>query len=612
MPDDPYRPTRARIRSLSLDELAAVKDQLPEDIKRGLILPLPPGTLPAEGTVGLPVVGYQMALARSGLAVPARPDPQPIDYFAMYMSAREHLGFEITTATIEEALALLPLRNVLWVLAQITQRADRMESPEEHVALARELLPPAYIDQAVNLLTSEQDPSRLTSSQVVLSLALRALVHCNPDWVDEEPHNEALVRQLGLLVLAMGDHVGTRLSSKEALALELVRGDLFLRTHGYLEWYIEAYWLFFHTLPAMGNDPRYFDVGDAVRSAYGIGLGDFWCLTALFGIASLRTDRPTVFTGEWGEARLDPTILERWLEAWSRPVDAAREAARNDLQEGSDWSFSAFRDPPIIQTNGRAHAVRSHYLAEKGGPVGMFWAIADALPPAIPYQRWSSLFGAMVHDRIHELLTEHVGDRNRLLSETAIEAMWGPGKVCDLLVLYPDAWVAIEYVFRNMSRPTQVAGTYDDLLDDLQKGVVEKIQQIDETLQRALAAGTLPPPARVYPVVVVGSSFPWNPAVARTVDEQLQTENLRVVTRDDRCRATRVLDLFELRSLLDIASQGTLLPDLLEEWVSSSLSDMSLRTWLDARSGPQPQWVRVDTEWEERARARLFHGAPEL
>ncbi len=71
-------------------------------------------------------------------------------------------------------------------------------------------------------------------------------------------------------------------------------------------------------------------------------------------------------------------------------------------------------------------------------------------------------------------------------------------------------------------------------------------------------------------------------------------------------------DLFELRSLLDIASQGTLLPDLLEEWVSSSLRDMSLRTWIDARSGAQPQWVRVDTEWEERARARLFHGAPEL
>jgi hypothetical protein len=186
--------------------------------------------------------------------------------------------------------------------------------------------------------------------------------------------------------------------------------------------------------------------------------------------------------------------------------------------------------------------------------------------------------------------------------------MWGAGsgeKVCDLLVLYPDAWVAFEFVHRNLTKATQTTGAYLDLLKDLKLAVLEKADQLDATLARGLAANTLPSPDRIFPVIVTGASLPANPLLSRAVATALTARQPKVLGVDPRCRRLLLIDLFELRNLLDLARErGTTIPSLLEAWVESTIPDLSLRNWLTT-DGPGLPIDETEPEWRTFVYRRL-------
>jgi hypothetical protein len=157
--------------------------------------------------------------------------------------------------------------------------------------------------------------------------------------------------------------------------------------------------------------------------------------------------------------------------------------------------------------------------------------------------------------------------------------------------------VAFEFVHRSLTKATQTAGAYRDLLRDLELTVLEKADQLDATLARGLAAGTLPSPDRIFPVIVTGASLPANPLLSKAVASALTARNPKVVGVDPRCRRLSLIDLFELRNLLDLArAQGTTIPSLLEAWVESTIPDLSLRNWLTT-DGPGLPIDETEPEW---------------
>jgi hypothetical protein len=417
---------------------------------------------------------------------------------------------------IDAALAMLPMSEVLWILAQLANRAEQA-GRDGQVELAQQLVPAPLLPRALELVSSP--PRVVTSPQLVLQLALRALLHCDPSG-DQVADLEEVARILGLLLLALADHVPHDSGSTEALMLELVRNELFFRVHGQLDRYEEAYELFFHTLPQLAGHPDLIDVDAVLRQAHGVSLEGFWTLTVAAGIVAAGDPRPLTFPLKIEGDPIDPQTVARWESTWSINLPTAQRLAREDLASGSGWSFTAFYERPILtSSDGRRFAMRAHYLSDKAAPTGMFWAVARAWKQlGRDHEQGARLFGAAVEARGLQLVTAHVGDPARLFDDDQLRGMWGAGsgeKVCDLLVPYPDAWVAFEFVHRNLTKATQTTGAYLDLLKDLELAVLEKADQLDATLERGLAANTLPSPDRIFPVIVTGASLPANPLLSK-------------------------------------------------------------------------------------------------
>jgi hypothetical protein len=598
---DTRRARERVIRSATLEELARLPDTTPADLKRGLILPLPQGALPVEGTVGLPQVTQTFEVSSSGLAVPTRPPRSFADAAISYLSLREDFDVDSTEEQIIDDLRPLPLRQVLWILAQITHKADKaMGNPEGQAKLC-EILPPELIPRARGLVSS---PARaIVSPQVSLALALRALVHCSGENEATEEDFGRLIRHLGLLILALGDHIAPP-RGPDHLALQVARTELFFKLWGHTQWYEASHELLFKTLPSLRDRSDWIDVGDVVRAAYGLSLEDFWAITVAMGIASFGNDDPLRFPIRFRDG-LGDEVMEQWEAAWTIDLAEARLLAEADLASGSSWLFSPFVDRPILDAGGGLRFTpRSHFLAEKGGLTGMFWAVSRALKrTGGSHVAWATLFGHAVEAQARKAVTDHVGDPARLLNEDQLRDRWGAGQLFDLLAVYPDAWVAFEFRHRIVSRQARAEGDLGHLHRELELAAIGKFGQIDAALQRGLAAEPSIPP-RILPVVVLGAHFPTNPHTARTIAAEVAA-NSAVLQKDSRCRRPAVLDLFELHNAIDVAREtGRLLPDVLEDWLSATDGEIGFWVWL-ASDGPgiRPSPRR---EWVTGAIARVF------
>jgi hypothetical protein len=355
------------VRQLSLDQLT--EPLKPGGIPGGLILPAP-GSPPTHAPLGLLSVVQRVPVIGSGPATrPKRTPAQPLDFYGVFLALKNDFGLETTPDRIDVALAMLPMSEVLWILAQLANRADQA-GRDGQAELAQQLVPAPLLPRALELVSSP--PRVVTSPQLVLQLALRALLHCDPSG-DPVADLEELARILGLLLLALADHVPHDSGSNETLMLELVRNELFFRIHGPLDRYQEACELFFHTLPQLAGHPDFIDVDAVLRQAHGVSLEDFWILTVAAGVIAAGDPRPLTFPLKIEGDPIDPQTLAGWESAWSIDLQTAQELAREDLASDSGWSFTAFYERPILTaSDGRRFAVRAHYLSDKAAPTGMF------------------------------------------------------------------------------------------------------------------------------------------------------------------------------------------------------------------------------------------------
>jgi len=154
------------------------------------------------------------------------------------------------------------------------------------------------------------------------------------------------------------------------------------------------------------------------------------------------------------------------------------------------------------------------------------------------------------------------------------------GGVCDLIVLYPDEWVAFEFVRRTLTSRTLTVGDYSDLMRDLRAGVVEKLGQIDDTVTRLVTDEIAGRPRRVFSVVVVGGNMAINPVTWQAILKDFAGRPPRSLTVDSRCQRPVVLDPVDLRLAFAASDQlGKTLPQVLSEFLASDLAAMPFAIW---------------------------------
>lgn len=534
----------------------------------------------------------------------------PLDLAQIYMTPQSGFGQRRRLDTIDRKLTGLPIRPVLYALAQIASLADSSIGDRAlQTELVNKLFPTPLIHRALECLQQHAHVVPM-SSQVVLTLATRSLIHCQPQNDMVGPPQDRLTRQLGDLLLSLADHTSSDSVTDQHLQLELARLGLYFQLNDLSAWYDVAAELLFEVLPAMTQDRDFVDADQTISAVYGLDLELLWALTAAHGVVAREQPKGFELSETLPNSRVSPEQMASWRNVWSINLDDARRRAIDDAASSSWWSFTALYDRPILQLNeNRWIAIRPAFLANKATPSGMFWAVRNAyVKIGGEHGRWAQLFGRAIENLGRRYLSTYIPEAACLSNEEEIRSRWGPGRACDFVVLGA-AWIAIDFVHHQITRDTATTGDFNSLLLDIERAVTSKlVRQIDETLRRGLETEQEQPDA-IFPVVIVGSVFPINPILLGEVERQVAAKNPAVIGVDSRCRQPAILELHELSLLLEVSNAtGESLPVLLESWLSSPLGGNSFRDWLvtDGRAYLSALETVRSNRWGDRMRRRLF------
>lgn len=503
---------------------------------------------------------------------PRRPT-RPIDLL------RVGIGRILSLEEIDSSLSRMPVRLVIDLLSQMARLADNsINDYQKQVEFVANLLPGVEARRALALFSERPDLAP-PSSQMVLNLALRALVQC-PDIPLDDWNPTAVAHDLGLLLLALADHNRAGLDSADGLAVEIARLKLYYRMQDLSAWYEIALGMFFDELPRLEAHPDYLDFDSIVQAAHGMSLDLFWSLTVLYGLMVQQNPEFNMVPTYSGDMTVSQADVRRWADAWTVDLDAARVKAASDLSAGTWWSFSAFFDRPVVRlsTEGGV-AVRPAFLAMRATPAGMFWAIRHPfVEGGGDHEKLARLFGRLVERYGHSLVSRVLPGTTRL-TEGDIEQRWGPGQTCDLMLVNGD-WVAVEFVHRQLTLASAATGGITALMTDVRRAVVEKLSQIDATLERGLRVER-PLPQAIYPLVVVGAPFPTDRLLMERALDEFEQNPPKVIGVEPRCRLPAVMDLAEFSILVQSAAElGTSVASLLQAWHDSGLAGDSFRSWV--------------------------------
>lgn len=556
------------------------------------------GVPSTECAVGVQLVGASWSVA-SG-----KTERYPIDLLLVYLTASHHgLGQRLRLESIDKRLGGLPLRQTLRQLAIVAHLADHSLSDlDQRVELARMLIRPGRAQQrAVAMI--QGGPYAAVSAQTSLILAERALLKC-PD--DAPPMSDTeLGYRLGELLLALADHLGARSHGRrDELLLELVRLGLFYRLHGVGDWYATAFELFFDTMPSLVDDHEFVDVDALIHASIGLSLREYWSISAAIGIVAMGDRQVHIYPKQIGVVPQEQ--LDAWFGVQIQSIVNARDQAAHDLATGSPWALQTFFRRPIIAdlTSEGGYPMRSQLLAMKATTLGLYYLVFDLLKAggSDKHLAWSRFFGRAVEAYGKRLL------RDLLPTTAAVSFPDGdrePGAnqppACDFYVDEGSAVIAGDFVHRALTLATQTTAAPKILEEELRKAVLEKVDQIEATLQERQ-----PRSSRIFPIVVMSGPLPMTPSLDQKVDELLRQRERSFITVDTRCPRVLVLELYELRMVLLTAARNAVsVSEVLDAWQSSPLQANSFRDWLVCQARFSPGRALPGERWEELV-AELF------
>jgi len=509
----------------------------------------------------------------------------PMDQIVVYLTASSHgVGQRLGLDAIDSRLRAIPLRQSLLLLSEMCFKTEQISVAPVDVAaqieLAQRVFPAAFMPRAIEGLRNRPPVCVVLSPQVLVLLGIR-LMAVSRDDVPEEPI-ETLAKNLGALCLAFGDHVSDVPPNDDATILEFVRLGLFYGQSQHPGWLSLAGRLFFDVLPRLTDHPEWCDPLNRFEEAAGLSLERFWAITALQGTAA-SSETQFLFPVNITEHPIPGEELDRWAAMMSTPIPEAAAAAQFDISRPTGWSMTAVWKRPIVDFGtGKGPVLRQWLLDMQTEPSQMFWHVRDAIvEQGLTHRTWSNLYGRAVEVLGVDLLSEHVG-KTDALTEAKFVQRWSipaASKRADAAIATADGdLVVIDFVSRQFTKETASSGDFHSLSKDLKLGVTEKLQQVDVTLARAVAAGD--GSKRIFPVVVLAGTFPMFPVLDPIVNAEMDELGMEVIGVHPDCRPWMALDLLNWMLLLRISTlTDTSVPDLLDSWQKSDLARNTFRDW---------------------------------
>jgi hypothetical protein len=334
---------------------------------------------------------------------------------------------------------------------------------------------------------------------------------------------------------------------------------------------------------------------DMLREAAGIGLDEMITLGFLYW-SCLQARTPDDPLRLRAMAAPDMTIsrdeVETFLGLFSATPAELADALRKCPQP---WQMQPLQARPLLRLGDDVVVLDERYLVERVTR-GLYWLVHDhekAVYGEKPWlawtQVWSEMIETRVEDELRQLAPRLIGGGRAFFTEEHLMAAFPGSKNCDAGIDFGGDVVLAEIVSGTVKVPTRELADASAFRQDAEKIVIRKGRQLYETaanLRRKPQPPTSPlsaPPARIFPVVVIGGQFPVNPLTIRYIIEQLAAEGHRP---DGTVQPLAVLDLEELEGCHALwQRRNQTLPQLLDAWRHSPYRDAAFRNYLSHEIG---------------------------
>jgi hypothetical protein len=533
-----------------------------------------------------------------------------------YLTAGEYLGFheEVHGRTFDhevwlDALVRLYPRdayvNALAVLNRATLRREFVEFYRERFLA---LLAPGVRVAAQAALRGGTDGTGMPRWFLARQLTLRAMrfvLTAEPTVGVPDPQAAGFLEGVDVMTAAilLTHLVGDALTKQrpqdgptfgrtaESLAMEMVCNQVFNEPKD-IGGILGRVWSLWYRFSATA-DPGPFAKAplELLQEATGLELGDLLAIAFAYWVKSTE-DRLG------GPARIDAYSLVKLPKHTVDTFLALFSTSLDDLAPELEvceqpWQMLPLQSRPLLREGDTVVILDESFFWE-AVTTGLFWRISDHVRKGEPtaWEPWTRVYADMVEqlaeEQIKGFALPFFDGKDAFFTEEDIRRAFSrkgftPPNT-DAGVDFGDAVVLFEVVNANVSLAAR-SGSLTDFEKDVQQMVLKKAGQLDGTAKLLLqnpqppASPLTRPPAKVFPVVVNGNPFPINPVTRNYVEDKLRSQGK---LQDPRIQRLAVIDLEELESCLSLARQGTLLPELLNEWLSGPYGKGTLSTYLSS------------------------------
>lgn len=570
------------------------------DELRGYLLT--PGETPLAQGSGVPLVSGGPAVeTASGLVVPAKAVPAPIDYVGVYVTLDEYAPDPLLVEgmTSRDVVEMLTTRyysrhELVVALSLLNRMAGtgvaRLEELADYYA---RWLGAESAEKLRGLLAAEGSGRRVLLARQPILASMREVIVSGRDGERDPAPQKPLDVHAVLLSHAVGSHLHSDPQDDRTLAgfsaplvMELLRiGLLYQSDDPYAS--IDRFsrlWLEYGerlsrvTLRASPRDLLQESTGLEIEDILAMG----FALLAHTMNWSPDQEEAVHMRPEFGS--IDPERVARFLDLVSDDLDGLRERFS---EHNGNFDFLAFQKTPVIRAEPGLLALDEAYLWDRVTS-GLYWDVHDFEKENHgddARTRWAQAYAEMLElmaeDQIRAMAPPIIGGTSFYTEEDFKDAFGG--KQADAGVDFGSAFVLFEIVSAQLAVPTRIEGDLDQFEKDTERLVIKKCRQLNDVAQALLAddsrlTGYARSEAlRVYPVVVVGGGYPIHPFTVDYIDGILREEGLLL---DARIRRLAILDIGELEILEALAGEGHSVVDVLDGWKSSSLHEVPLKNYV--------------------------------
>lgn len=354
------------------------------------------------------------------------------------------------------------------------------------------------------------------------------------------------------------------------------------------------------------------DLAAEYQAATGVPLQDLRMIAVTLWARAIASDGPRAGSRHLDGLGLGPERTARALGLLGANVETlAAEAA--DLDADAEYESSLFqRRPVVLLDSGGLLVISPSLLIERALGWLPRWDLAHGLTQqgregrkraerAVGYLRRTT-------ERHTTQTLAHLASTGAspatVYEEASIQRAYGTEeRNADCALDWPGCWVVAEVSSRTVTRGTAAGLGAEDLLVDLDHGVITKAEQLHATIAALRADETLltgaPRPRgdrRFRPVLVTTEGFPVNPLTSRRIESMLRDTGY---LQEADTAPLVVLDVEALEAAETVAEQGgPSLPDLLARHETSPLRGYGFRQWLLLTHGPLGPPARIMSRWD--------------